>query len=112
MDGLLKKQVCGSSIHYWQKTPCENLNPSTTSRRTPLSALGATKLTKLLVRNTPRDDFRSILESCVGMARFRHELVEDACNDGESFLTTTMYESRVYEFEWLLMKKSFLQPAL
>lgn len=112
MDGLLKKQVCGSSIHYWQKTPCENLDPSTTSRRTPLSALGATKLTKLLVRNTPRDDFRSILESCVGMARFRHELVEDACNDGESFLTTTMYESRVYEFEWLLMKKSFLQPAL
>jgi len=113
MDAMLKKQVCVSSADYWklQETPCENLKPPATPRRTSLSALDATKLTKLLVRNTPRDDFRSVLESCVGMARFSRELVEDACNDGESFLTTTMYESRVYEFEWLLMKKRALQPA-
>jgi len=39
-------------------------------------------------------------------------VVEDACNDGESFFTTTMYESRVYEFEWALCTKAFLEAPL
>ena len=114
MDVLLKEQVCASSADHWEieETKAEVVEEMKVGASSPLpaslSVVDGAKLARLLVRHTSRSDFKQILESCVGMARFRREVVEDACNDGESFFTTTLYESRVYQFEWLLAKKSFL----
>jgi hypothetical protein len=116
MDALLKRQVCAASVDHWNIAESGESGAASPRRASPppasLDATDGVKLARLLVRRTSRKDFRKILEACVGMARFRREVVEDACNDGESFFTTTLYESRVYEFEWALCTKAFLEAPL
>jgi hypothetical protein len=116
MDALLERQVCASSVDHWNIAERGESGEASPRRASPppasLDVADGVKLARLLVRRTSRMDFRKILEACAGTARFRHEVVEDACNDGESFFTTTMYESRVYEFEWALCTKAFLEAPL
>jgi len=116
MDALLKRQVCLSSVDHWNIAQTEEpVEAGAIWPARPPVALNLSdgaKLARLLVRRTERKDFKKVLEACAGMARFRHEVVEDACNDGESFFTTTLYESRVYEFEWVLCRKKFLDDPL
>jgi hypothetical protein len=121
MDALLESQDFFYSVDFWKTTDSSadsNLGKqggglSRESSRPPviLSVADGAKLARLLVRRTTREAFKKILESCMGMARFHRDMHGDgdACNGrSESFFTTTQYESRVYEFEWVLVQRGFL----
>lgn len=112
MDALLSEQVLAASaeISLIKKQPptqaAAPLQPPL-----ELSVAAGARLARLLLRTATRAEFKEILEASVGMARFRHEVYEDACNDGESYFTTTLYESRIFEFEWALVRRELLEGA-
>ena len=111
MDALLVEQVCATTaeVSCIKKQLQERVLSASLQPPIELTVAAGAKLARLLLRRATQPEFKKILEASVGMARFRHEVQEDACNDGESYFTTTLYESRIYEFEWVLLRRELLE---
>jgi hypothetical protein len=114
MDAILTEQVCAETAEVGSiRRQPRRRSKFTTTPQPPveLTVAAGARLAQLLLRRATQSEFKQVLEASVGMARFRHEVQEDACNDGESYFTTTLYESRIYEFEWALLRRELLEGA-
>jgi hypothetical protein len=108
MEALIEKEICHPSVdrwHRWEDRTDEASSLEVENDLPPpaVSARQAVDLARALQRRLRPAEFKELLERCSGVARYRHEVYEEVCNDGESFWTATSYETKVFQYEWLLV---------
>lgn len=65
-------------------------------------------LAELFLRPSTTEEMKEVLESHAMRFTSAHDIFDEGCNDGESYLTTTLYQTRVFDTEWVLFRRDFL----
>ena len=109
MQNLLRMQISESSAHADSNSSAAAGGTEVSElSQAPLSIRQSKRLAMLLLRKSAPEEFKKVLTSFVQTQTIAEDVYEEACNDGESFLSTTLYKTRVFNFEWALFRRDFL----
>jgi hypothetical protein len=108
MQNLLRMQISEDSAQEESKNSAAGRTESFHSAQAPLSIRQSKRLAMLLLKKSSPEEFKKVLTSFVQKQTTAEDVYEEACNDGESFLSTTLYKTRILNFEWAVFRRDFL----
>jgi hypothetical protein len=109
MEAVLKKNVCEQQTAQRRPPVAETIKPYQPPPALQLSLRQCMKFSELFLRDLSSEQLKETLERHAVTKTSQQVIDEEVCNDGESFLTTTLYQTRVFKQEWILLKRSFLE---
>lgn len=62
-----------------------------------------------LARSLTPEQLKALLKAHCYTSETKEVFEEEACNDGESYLTTTLYQTRIFKQEWVVFRARELQ---
>ena len=74
-----------------------------------LSLRQCKSLAELFLRPSTAEEMKEVLGSHAMRYTSAHDVLDEGCNDGDSYLTTTLYQTRIFDMEWALFRHDFLQ---
>lgn len=103
MQQLLRAQVSTALF-----PPGQSWEESRAAPPLGLSVRQSKALADRFLRESSAGEIKEVLKSFVETQTTSETVYEEACNDGESFLSTTLYKTRLFSFEWALFRRDFL----
>ena len=74
-----------------------------------LSLRQCKRLAELFLHSTTAEEMKQVLETHAMRYTSAHDVFDEGCNDGDSYLTTTLYQTRIFDVEWVLFRQDFLR---
>ena len=100
VDGGNEDRAAGASVEE------EGAGPSLVLRPTPRQGR---RIVAMLSRCLTSEQLKDLLKAHCYTSETKEVFEEEACNDGESYLTTTLYQTRIFKQEWVVFRARELQ---
>lgn len=100
VDGGDVERGAGASLELEANAPALVLRPTPRQGR---------RIVTQLARYLTSEKLKDLLKAHCYTSETKEVFEEETCNDGESYMTTTLYQTRIFKQEWVLYRASELR---